>query len=49
MSKGMFFWLLLKMGSKFMIFEMTGIKMDENCTPNPFLMLKLARNGSKYT
>ena len=35
-----------KRGSKFMIFDMTGINMDENCTPNPFLMVKWAEMGS---
>ena len=29
------------MGSNLMIFDMTGIKMDENCTPNTFLLVKL--------
>ena len=36
------------MGSNLMIFDITGIKLDEICTPNPFLMLLMARNGLKW-
>ena len=35
------------MGSNLMNFDITGIKLDEICTPNPFLMLLMARNGLK--
>ena len=28
-----------------MIFDITGIKLDEICTPNPFLTLPGAQNG----
>ena len=31
-----------------MNFDITGIKLDEICTPNPFLMLLMARNGLKW-
>ena len=30
-----------------MIFDLTGIKMDEHRIPNPFLMVKMVRNGFK--
>ena len=33
------------MGSNLMNFDITGIKLDEICTPNPFLTLPGAQNG----
>ena len=37
------------MGSNFMNFDITEIKLDEICTPNPFLTLLMARNGLKIS
>ena len=38
----------IKMGSHLMNFDTTGIKLDEICTPNPFLMLLMARDGLQW-
>ena len=37
----------INMSTKFMIFDISEVKLDEIHTPNPFVIIKMVRNGLK--